>query len=167
MTTTQLIQPPPPLPSVGHPRSAPSNPPPSEFTPSSLEERLDEVLPLIGVVPVAGPPVIVFVGAWALFVLMLTGPFLLLVTLLLVAVILVAISAAFLAPPFLFIRHLRRHRRRAPHRGRSGHPVRDGSQVGVALLAQRFNSGLVTGPAAQPRAVAHVHNRTHNDLTSE
>jgi hypothetical protein len=77
----------------------------AEFPP--LEERLEEIVPLVCFVPVAGPPAIFLVGPWVLFALMLTGPFLLLVTFVLAGVAVVAIAAPILAPPYLLVRCLR------------------------------------------------------------
>ena len=42
-------------------------------------EMVDEIVPLIGVIFVAGPPVIFVAGPWLLLCLMLTGPFAVLV----------------------------------------------------------------------------------------
>jgi hypothetical protein len=80
---------------------------------STVRERLDEIAPLIDFVPVAGPPIIFLAVPWLLFVLMLAGPFLLLVTLVAVAlgaVALVALTGAILATPYLLVRRLREHR---------------------------------------------------------
>lgn len=137
MDTTEVIKPPPPRPSVGHQRSAAPPPPPFHFEPPPLEERLGEILPLIAVVPVAGPPVICFVGAWVLFALMLTGPFLLLVTFGLAAVILVAIPAAILAPPYLFARRVHTHWTRHHEPRTPGHRLRQRRFIGVSLRSPR------------------------------
>jgi hypothetical protein len=71
---------------------------------------LDEALPLIGTIPLYGPPVVYFAGPWILFALLLTGPFALLMTiviaLLAVGLLIVAI-AAIAASPYLLVRHLR------------------------------------------------------------
>lgn len=110
MTTTAFFKPPPSPPITGRqPGETPDrSPSDSEFPP--FEERLEEIVPLIGFVPVAGPPVFLVVGPWVLFALMLTGPFLLLVTFVLAALILVAIVAGAVAPAYLLVRHVRRHR---------------------------------------------------------
>jgi hypothetical protein len=72
---------------------------------------LDETLPLIGFVAVAGPPVVLLTAPWVLFALMLAGPFALLlltaVIVLIVAALLVGALAAIATTPYLLIRHLR------------------------------------------------------------
>ena len=78
--------------------------------------RLDEILPLIGVIPVAGPPAILVAGPWLLLALMLAGPFALLFTLaavLVAAAALIGLICAILAAPYLLVRHL--HSARARH----------------------------------------------------
>ena len=77
----------------------------------TLGEIVDESEPLIGAVPVYGPPVVLFAVPWLLFGLMLAGPFALLLTLVvpLVAVAaLVALVGALLAAPYLLVARLRR-----------------------------------------------------------
>ena len=116
MTTTAFLKPPPSPPITGRqpdgtPNRSPSD---SEFPP--FEDRLEEILPLIGFVPVAGPPVFLVVGPWVLVALMLTGPFLLLVTFALAAFILVTVAAGALAPAYLLVRHIRSHRARERER---------------------------------------------------
>ncbi|HEY1713509.1 MAG TPA: hypothetical protein VGG07_11440 [Solirubrobacteraceae bacterium] len=106
MTTTTPI---PPLRTIQQ-WVAPPTPSRVDLAPPPLRERLDEVVTLLDVVPVAGPPVIFVLGPWAVFIMFLIGPFLLLATLALVAFILVAVSAAALAPAYLLVRHRRRHR---------------------------------------------------------
>jgi hypothetical protein len=76
-------------------------------------DMLDEVASLLGVVFVAGPPVLLLLGPWALIVLMLAAPFAVLIALavLFIATLaLVAITGAILASPYLLIRRLVRHR---------------------------------------------------------
>lgn len=76
-----------------------------------------EISPLIGAVPLYGPPVIVLAAPWLLSSLMLAGPFALLATivvaLLAVALVLCAL-AAIVASPYLLVRHLRPARARHP-----------------------------------------------------
>ncbi|MGZ4184771.1 MAG: hypothetical protein ACXVFA_05945 [Solirubrobacteraceae bacterium] len=87
---------------------------PPAFPP--FRQRLGEIVPLVGFVPVAGPPAIFIVGPWLLLVLMLAGPFLLLVTLAAIALclaVLVSFIGAILATPYLLARRL--HGRRAAH----------------------------------------------------
>ena len=72
---------------------------------------LDEILPLIGVIPVAGPPAILVAGPWLLLALMLAGPFALLFTLaavLVAAAALIGLIGAILAAPYLLVRTVRR-----------------------------------------------------------
>jgi hypothetical protein len=94
MTTTELVTPPQaPEPTAG--------------------ETLDETLPLVGAVPVYGPPVVFLVGPWLLLALMLAGPFALLVTFVVLfaaAAALVGLIGAILAAPYLLVRHLRGYR---------------------------------------------------------
>jgi len=83
----------------------------------TFREMLDDVLPVIGVVFVAGPPVIFLAAPWLLLVLMLSGPFALVVAFVvvgLVAAALLATLAAIVAAPFVLVRHLHRRYRSAP-----------------------------------------------------
>ena len=71
---------------------------------------LRETLPLIGVIPVAGPPVIVVAGPWLLVGLMLAGPFALLLTIVVscaAAAALLRLAVAVLALPYRLVRDLR------------------------------------------------------------
>src|ERR1051326_7817246 len=81
------------------------------FTPSRPDDTLDEILPLVGAVPVYGPPIIVLAGPWLFLCLMLAGPFALLVTfglLLAAAATVVALAGAILIAPFLLARRVHR-----------------------------------------------------------
>ena len=81
--------------------------------PQTFGETLADVLPVIGTVFVAGPPLLPAWLATVLFALLLAGPFALLVTLVLVfvaAIALVALAGAILAAPFMLAHHLRAHR---------------------------------------------------------
>jgi hypothetical protein len=87
-------------------------------------EMLDEVLPLIGVVVVAGPPVLLLAGPLVLGALILAGPFALAATMVLVvivalvaAAVLLALTGAVLATPYLLVRRLRGHREGHAHIG--------------------------------------------------
>jgi hypothetical protein len=110
MTTTELTSPP-RAPSPLEPRSDERRSArPAAFADPTVGESLDETLPLIGAVPVYGPPVVVVAGPWLLLSLVLAGPFALLVTI----VVLLAAAAALagligwiLAAPYLLVRHLR------------------------------------------------------------
>ena len=112
MTTTELIRPPrAPRPTKpwGNARrtarlAASAHP--------TFGETLDETIPLIGVVPVHGPPIVLLAGPWLLFALMLAGPFALLFTvvvLLVAAWALVRLIGAILAAPYLLVRQQRGH----------------------------------------------------------
>jgi|1186.fasta_scaffold162264_1 hypothetical protein len=75
---------------------------------------LGEIVSVTGVVLVAGPPIVLLLGPWLLFVLMLAGPFAVLVTLVVLfiaAMALVALVLATLASPYLLVGHLLRYRR--------------------------------------------------------
>ena len=83
---------------------------PSVSKPPTAGTMLDETLPLIGAIPLYGPPVVYFASPWILFALLLTGPFALLMTIviaLLVAGLLIVAVAAIAASPYLLVRHLR------------------------------------------------------------
>jgi hypothetical protein len=85
----------------------------------TFREMLDDVLPVIGVVFVAGPPVIAVAAPWLLLVLMLSGPFAVLVAFAVVVLLAVAALAAvagIVAAPYVLVRHLHR-------RYRTGQPV--------------------------------------------
>jgi hypothetical protein len=86
----------------------PSSPP--ACRPPTLGEQVAEVLPVVGAVFVAGPPVAVAWTATVLFALMLAGPFALVATFVVVlvaAAAVVALAGAILATPYLLVRHLR------------------------------------------------------------
>jgi hypothetical protein len=90
----------------------PSSPP--ACRPPSLSEQFAEVVPVVGAIFVAGPPVVVAWTATVLFALMLAGPFALVATfvvVLIAAAAVVALAGAILATPYLLIRHVatRRH----------------------------------------------------------
>ena len=83
--------------------------------PPALGDILDDIVPVLGTVFVAGPPVLVAWAGTVMLALMLAGPFALLVTLIVVlvaAAALVTLAGAILATPYLIVRHLRRHRAR-------------------------------------------------------
>jgi hypothetical protein len=100
---------------------------PAAFDEPSFGEIVDETDPLVGAVPLYGPPVIVLAAPWLLLSLMLAGPFAVLVTLVLALVavgVLVALIGTILATPFLLVCHLRRSRaRHAPLRAAPVHLV--------------------------------------------
>jgi hypothetical protein len=69
-----------------------------------------EISPLLGAIPVEGPPAVLLVLPWLFIALLLAGPFALLATIvvaLLVVALIVAAVAAIVASPFLIVRHLR------------------------------------------------------------
>jgi len=108
-TTEPLTQTPPPSPTTPWDDSAPC----ASLSPErpTFREMLDSVLPVIGVVVVAGPPVVFVAGPWLLLVLMLSGPFALLVAFVvvgLVAAALLVALAGIVAAPYVLVRHLHR-----------------------------------------------------------
>jgi hypothetical protein len=83
------------------------------------DERLGELVALIGVPLAFGPPIILLAGPLVLFALALTGPFLLLLTLVLLLIacaVLVALAGAIVASPYLLVRRVGRHRLPRAHR---------------------------------------------------
>jgi hypothetical protein len=103
-----------PPPSDGRPRSATLSPRVPDFARPNLRERVDEILPLLDVVPEAGPPVLFVLGPWLFVVLMLIGPFVLLVTVMLATVLFIATVAALLVLPYLLVHQLRKAWSRRP-----------------------------------------------------
>jgi hypothetical protein len=86
---------------------------PTASAPPTLGDMLADIVPVLGTVFVAGPPVLVAWAATVLLALMLAGPFAFLVTLIVVlvaAAALVTLAGAILATPYLLVRHLRGHR---------------------------------------------------------
>jgi hypothetical protein len=81
----------------------------------TVGELLEDTLPVIDTVYVAGPPVLLLWAGMVLLALMLAGPFALLATVvvaLAVAAALVGLAGAIVASPFLLVRHLRARRQR-------------------------------------------------------
>jgi hypothetical protein len=75
-------------------------------------EIFAETVPIIDAPACYGPPVTFVLGPWLLLVLLLIGPFALIVTVLLVLAIaagLLAVCVAVIASPYLLIRHLHAH----------------------------------------------------------
>jgi hypothetical protein len=91
------------------PRATPDSPVSERPTVGAM---FRDILPLIGVVPVAGPPAVLIAVPWLLFVLVLVGPFALLFTLAVVLLVVAALVAAVAAIPYLLVRHLRAARAR-------------------------------------------------------
>jgi hypothetical protein len=113
MTTTELIQPPDGAHAAELSRDARPDAHPSSPGSPTPGEILREIVPLVGVVVVAGPPVVLLAGPLVLLALMVAGPFVLVLTLVAVLIgstALVALSGAILASPYLLVRHLRERR---------------------------------------------------------
>ena len=109
--------------------------------PPSLGDQLADVLPLVGTVFVAGPPVLLVWAGTALFALMLAGPFALLVTLVvvvLVAAALVALTGAILATPYLLVRHF------GPRLAERRHLSEGSAPIAAVVMAR---SAMVARPA--------------------
>jgi hypothetical protein len=82
----------------------------------TVGETLAELVPVIGLVPQAGPPVVFVLGPWLLLVLTVAGPlawlFALVVVTIVAATVLAALTVAVLSAPYLLVRQLRRQRAR-------------------------------------------------------
>jgi hypothetical protein len=80
----------------------------------TFAEVAADIVPVIGVVFVSGPPVVFIAGPWLLLVLMLSGPFAVLVAfaaLWAAATVLLTALVGLVATPYLLVRGLlRRHR---------------------------------------------------------
>jgi len=112
MTATESLTSPPPASAMSSWGDAAPGAGPVERR--TFREILDDVLPVIGVVVVAGPPVVFLAAPWLLLALMLSGPFALLVAFVvagLVAAALLVTLAGILAAPFVVARRLRRRYR--------------------------------------------------------
>ena len=107
-------------------------------------ETFRATVPIIDAPAFFGPPVTFVLGPWLLLVLLLIGPFALLLTVLLVLAVAAGVLAAFvavIASPYLLVRHLHAHAMvhaepRAPlhplrthrvHSGRLGSPQPGGA----------------------------------------
>jgi hypothetical protein len=88
--------------------------PPHGSRPPTFAEVAADIVPVIGVILVAGPPVIFIAGPWVLLCLMLTAPFAVLVAYVAIPVAAAALLATLIgicATPYLVLRGLhRRHR---------------------------------------------------------
>jgi hypothetical protein len=114
MTATEPLTPPPPASATTPGGDAAPCALPSPIQRPTFGEMLDDVLPVIGVVFVAGPPVVFVAAPWLLLALMLSGPFALMVAFVvagLVAAALLVTLAALLAAPFVLARRLHRRYR--------------------------------------------------------
>jgi hypothetical protein len=75
----------------------------------TFDDAVRETIPLLDVVPVAGPPAIFLLAPWLFLVLVLVGPFAVLVTLTVVfvaALALVALAGAIVAAPVVVAHHV-------------------------------------------------------------
>jgi hypothetical protein len=82
-------------------------------------ELLRRVLPGIFFIPLAGPPVILLLGPWLLLVLLLIPPAAFLITIALVLAVgagLLAGLGALIASPYLLVRHLQARHAAQPQR---------------------------------------------------
>jgi hypothetical protein len=103
--------------------------------PPTLSDAVAEIVPVIGTVFVAGPPVLVAWTGTVLLALMLAGPFALLVTLvaaLAAAAALVALAGAVLASPYLLIRHFRLRLATRPHFSEGSAPIATAIAAGAS-----------------------------------
>jgi hypothetical protein len=124
----------------------------------------DDILPVITVVFVAGPPVIFLAGPWLLLGLMLSGPFALVVAFVvvgLVAAALLAILAAIVVAPFVLVRRLHRMYRSAratgvPVPALASAPLAAGRRVAAGASL----GGLATWNTADLR---YAPTRTHGE----
>ena len=108
---------------------------PTASGPPTLGDMVAEIVPLVGTVYVAGPPVLVAWAGTVLFALLLAGPFALLVTLvvaLAAAAGLVTLAGAILATPYLLIRHFGRRLAERHHVSRT---ERAAKRPAIAALA--------------------------------
>jgi hypothetical protein len=99
---------------------------PTASGPPTRGDLLADVLPVIGTVYVAGPPILLAWAGTVLFALMLAGPFALLVTLVAVVVAaaaLVTLAGAILATPYLLIRHFGRRLAKRRHFAEGSAPI--------------------------------------------
>ena len=115
MTTTELIKPPDGSHAAEPSRDARADALPASPERPAFDEVLREIVPLVGVVVVAGPPVVLLAGPLVLLALMVAGPFVLvltLVALLVGSMVLVALIGAILASPYVLVRRLREGRAR-------------------------------------------------------
>jgi hypothetical protein len=117
MTTTELITPPDGSHAAEPLRDARADARPASSGRPTGGELLREVVPLVGVVVVAGPPVVLLAGPLVLLALMVAGPFVLVLTFVAVlagSTIVVSLIGAILASPYVLVRDLRA-RRAAAH----------------------------------------------------
>jgi hypothetical protein len=120
---------------------------PTASGPPSRGDLLADVVPVIGAIYVAGPPIVLAWAGTVLFALMLAGPFALLVTFgvaLAAAAALVTLAGAILATPYLLIRHFCRRLAKRRHFAEGSAPIatviartgRATQRAGIAALAE-------------------------------
>jgi hypothetical protein len=78
--------------------------------PVTLSDMLQEVLPLVGVVLVAGPPALVLAMPFVLLALAVCGAFVLMVTYVVAGVAIIALGGAIVTLPYSLVRRLAQHR---------------------------------------------------------
>jgi hypothetical protein len=119
--------------SVNTATAADAQPPQATSESASLAGLLDEILPLIFVVPVAGPPAVLLLGPWLVLVLLLAPPTALLITLVLVVLVAAGVVVALIGLPYLVVRRLH-----ALYSDRRQHFVVTRRQAGgVATITER------------------------------
>ena len=109
-STTPQLTPAPPQSATPHPLAAAAGSASPDLP--TWGEVFAQTAPIIGAPAFFGPPVIFVLGPWLLLVLLLIGPFALILTLLLVMALagaLLAVFVAVIASPYLLIRHLHAH----------------------------------------------------------
>jgi hypothetical protein len=120
----------------------------------TFREMLDDVLPVIGVVFVAGPPVIFLAAPWLLLVLMLSGPFALVVAFVVVGLVasaLLATLGALVVAPFVLVRRLHRTYRSARATGVPLPQIVFALAAGRRMMAHAPLRGLATWNTADVR----------------
>jgi hypothetical protein len=113
MTSTELITPPDGSRAAEPWRDAHADAQPSGSEHPTRGEVWGEIVPVVGVVVVAGPPLVLLAGPLVLVALIVAGPFVLMLTvvaLLIGSTVVVALVGLILASPYLLLRHLRAHR---------------------------------------------------------
>jgi hypothetical protein len=100
------------LPATSEPRDMRATPESPVSERPTVGAMFRDISPLIGAVPVAGPPAVLIAVPWLLFVLVLVGPFALLFTLVIVLLVAALLVVAVAAIPYLLVRHLRAARAR-------------------------------------------------------
>jgi hypothetical protein len=129
MNITGQIQPPRAPRMITSQAEAPEKAHRSEADVSTFGEFVAETLPLIDLVPEVGPPLVFLVVPYLLCMILLIGPFALLLTIVILVVAataLVGLAGMVIAAPYLLVRRLRV--RRATHAASRvlAHPIRAG-----------------------------------------